>query len=40
MRIDFLELTLSFPVGFSFFIVAIVDAMTLFGETTMQVYEM
>lgn len=40
MLIDFIELTLSFPVGFHFLVVATVDAMSMFGEAAMQAYEM
>lgn len=40
MLIDFIDLTLSFPVGFHFLVVATVDAMSLFDEAAMQVYEM
>lgn len=39
MLIDFIELTLSFSVGFHFLVVAKVFVMSLFGEAAMQSYE-
>lgn len=40
MLIDFIELTLLFPVGFHFLVVVKVYAMSLFGDAAMQSYEM
>lgn len=40
MLIDFVKLTLSFPVGFNFLVEAKFYAMNLFGEAAMQSYKM